>query len=198
MKAFACAVLLVALAGSACTSGDGTPVSTAKSGAPEAYCPLVVEMGVESALAGAELGESAGPEAVSGPEFARTRELLGELIEAAPSRVREAVDAASFEPENGEVADPAAAEAMWTILGELPASCTGAQTAECTGRLAGMRQETSPAGFTDANIASTTKACSAASYLAGTEACDTVALAILHDEGDGELPILQHFAERCG
>ena len=197
MKTIAPAVVLVALFAGACTSGDATPVAVAKSGTPEAFCPLLVEMAVESALAGAELGESAGPASVSAPEFARTRELLGELIEAAPPRVLEAANAASFEPENGEVADPDAAEAMWTAIGELPASCTGEQTAECTGRLGAIRREATSAAFTDAALAPVTEACSAASYLAGSGACDTVALAILRDQGDGELPILQHFAERC-
>lgn len=197
MRAFASTVLCVVLLGSACTSGDDTAARAAESGTPEAFCPVLVDLAVESALANVAVGDSSGPEAVNGPEFARTRELLGELIEVAPPRVRELVEAASFEPDKGEVADQDAAKAMYTALADLHTSCTSDQTAECTDRLTALRQETSPAAFTDPKIASATEVCSAPPYLAGTDECDTLALAIFQDDGDGELPIIEHFAERC-
>lgn len=196
MKAFGCIVLFVVLSGSACASGDDNAASAAETGTPEAFCPLMVDFAVESELAGSALGDSAG-EAINGPEFARSLELLGELIEAAPPRVRELVEAASFEPDDGEVVDEDAARAMWMAIADLPASCTGDQTAQCTDRLATLRQETSPAAFTDAELSSLAEVCSAAPYLAGADKCDTLALAILHDEGDSELPILEHFLEHC-
>lgn len=206
MRAIACSVLLVVLSSSACTSGSSTAAPSPKSGTPAAFCPVLVDLAVESALAGAAVDDSAGPEVVSGPEFARTRALLGDLIQVAPPRVRELVEAASFEPDEGEVADPDAANAMWTAIAELPSSCTSDQTPECTARLTAFRQEPSSAAPTEAEIASLTEVCSAPPYLAGTDECDALALAILHggapededeDEAAGELPILEHFAERC-
>ena len=197
MKAFGCIVLFIVLSGSACTSDDDTAVSAAESGTPEAFCPLVIDVAVESALAGDAVGNSAGPVVVNGPEFARTRELIGDLIEAAPARVRDLAEAASFEPDDREVADEDAARAMWMAIADLPASCTGDQAAECTDQLAALRQQRSPAVFTDAELSSLTEICSASPYLAGTDECDALALAILHDDEDSELPIVQHFAEHC-
>lgn len=107
------------------------------------------------------------------------------------------MEAASFDPDKGEVADPDAAAAMWTAIADLPASCTSEQTPACTGGLAAVRRETRPAAFSDAKIASLTEGCSAPPYLARTDECDTLALAILHGDGDTELPILEHFTERC-
>lgn len=196
MKRFACTVLFVVLSVSACTSEDDTAASASESGTPEAYCPVLVDLAVESALAGAAVDDSAGPGVINGPEFAGTRELFGELIQVVPPRVRELFDAAGFEPEKGEVADPDAARAMYEAIADLPASCTGEQPAECTDRITALRQETNPAAFTDAKGRSLTEVCSAPSYLAGSDECDALALAILR-EGDGELPILEHFAERC-
>lgn len=202
MNACACVVLLAALSLSGCTSGDDTAASGARSGTPEAFCPVLVDLAVESALAGQAVGDSAGPVNLNGPQFARTRELFGELVQAVPPRVRELVDAAGFEPEKGEVADPEAARAMYEAIAELPASCTGTQTPECTRRLAAVRQETSPAGFADTKVSPLTEDCSAPAYLAGTDECDVLALALLQDtRGEGDagsgLPIVEHFAERC-
>lgn len=196
MRSPACIVLFVALACAACTSGDSSAASTPETGTPEAFCPPLVDLAVESALAGAAVGD-AGPEAVDGPEFVRTRELLGELIEAAPARVRELVDEASFDPGEGEVLDEDAGRAMWMALADLPDECTGDQTAECTDRLRAVRQEANPTAATDAEISSLSEVCSAAPYLSSTDACDTFALALLDDDGDSELAILEHYAERC-
>ena len=188
MKAFACTVLLAVLAGSACTSegeNNAAPPSDAKRGTPEAYCPALIAFAVEGALANVAVGPSpsAGPDVVSGPEFARTRELLGELIAVAPPEV--------------EAAARQGREPITAIAGLRP-SCVGDQTAQCSERLSEIRQETTTAAYTDARVASVTDACSAPPYLAGTDECDTLALALLEDEdGASGTAIVEHFAERC-
>ena len=184
MKWFACAVLLGGLFGSGCTSETGNnaaPPSDADRGTPEAYCPALVDVSVEGAKAAAAVSATAGPDVVNGPEFARTRELLGELIAVAPPEV-EAKARQGQEP-------------ITAIVALVP-SCVGDQTAQCKDRVSELRQETNAAAFTGARIASVTEACSAPSYLAGTAECDTLALALLEGEGAGEA-LLQHFDDRC-
>jgi hypothetical protein len=187
MKAYACAVILVLLSGSACTSGgesSAAPPSDSKRGEPQAFCPALVDFSVEGALANVAVGPSpsAGPEVVSGPEFARTRELLGELIAVAPPQV--------------EASATQGHDALFTAIADLVPSCVGDQTAQCRDRLSVLRQETTTAAFTDARVASITEVCTAPPYLAGTDECDALALALLAEEGS-ELPVIQHFDERC-
>lgn len=186
MKGFACAVLLVGLLGSGCTSGgesNSAPPSDAERGTPEAFCPVLVDGLVESAVAVAAVSPTAGPDVVNGPEFARTRELIGELIAVAPPEVQSAAS-------QGQTA-------LFTAFDELRPACFGDQPAQCSDRLSELRQETTTAAFTDARVASVTEACSAPPYLAGTDECDTLALAVLKDDGDTEQLIIKHFAERC-
>lgn len=184
MRGLACAVLIVGLLGSGCTSGgedDAAPAADAERGTPEAYCPALVDFGVESARAAAAVSPTAGPDAVSGPEFARTRELLGELLVVAPPDV-EMTARQGREP--------------ITAIAALRPSCVGDQSARCSDSLAELRQETSAPAFTDARVSSVTEACAAPAYLAGTRECDALALALLEGDGAGK-PLIEHFAARC-
>lgn len=135
---------------------------------------------------------------MNGPEFAETREALGELISVAPERVRELAEAAAVSPDGPELLpDDTAGNAMWMAISELPASCAGSQSTECTDGLATLRQTTDASTLSDEAVASLSETCDAEPYLAGSAQCDTLALAVLQDDGDTESPFIERYADRC-
>jgi len=157
----------------------------------------VVNFVVQTASAYAAVGDAAGPGAVNGPEFAETRDALGQLISLAPDQVRELAEAANVSAEDPELPDDTSASAMWAAIAQLPASCTGTQSEECTSGLAGLRQASDASALSDEAVASLTETCDAEPYLAGSAECDTIALALLQDNGDTQLPVVQRYADRC-
>lgn len=187
-----CLVLVVLVVG-ACTSGDS---EEAAAGTRDAYCPVLVELAVESARAGEAVGDDAGPNAVNRPEFERTRELMRELLTTAPDRVRELTEAASFDPSAGESVDGDAAIAMWEAIAGLAPECAGTQTSDCENALASLRQAPTTEEL-DSMRDSAQDECSPPVYLRNGDDCGVLSLAVLLDDGDSELPVVERTAEAC-
>ena len=185
---------LVVLVAGGCTSDDSD--EGAAPGTRDAYCPVLVEFLVEGALASEAVGDDAGANALDGPEFARTRELMGELLDSAPARVRELAEEASFDPSAGESRDDDAALAMWTAIAELAPECAGTQAAACTDSLADLRQAAT-AEELDSKSAMAERDCSPPEHLQNEDDCGLFSLAVLMDDGDSELPVVERTSESC-
>jgi hypothetical protein len=95
----ATAALLV-VAGCTGPSGDAT-----EAGTPAAFCPAIVEVAAEMAVASAEVGDELGPNSINRPEFATARAAVESFFNAAPADINDKLLAAGYHPELGEEPD---------------------------------------------------------------------------------------------
>lgn len=192
----ACAVAVLVVAG--CSSSGGDPDEVAEAGTPAAYCPVIVDLVVESHLAGATVGDDGGPDVVAGPAFAGVREELGRLVELGPERIRELAADASFDPASGETADPVATRAFYGALSQLPASCLAdLEPASCRDDVAALLDTPDRAALDEIDLAALGEECAGAVPLTGLDpACRALGTALLI--GEAEAPhLVDRYVNRC-